>query len=462
MHLPHARCHRCVYTTLHGREHYQTSMALRWVALLRVAKKLERFGAVIVAVSAVFLAGGALTAVHVEGAAAPPATNCPQVNAQTLLPANLSYFVPPGFKDGSRTVDPFVDLVAPSGANGYDDIRFLPNPSESISGHPMTRVAGLTAYVMVNVARTGAFGTYVRDVVMVCGSGTQYLISCRSGSGPDNTIVQGCARFTSSLSFTPPAPALYTGTHCPVIPPPTADLITTITCVIPRGYNVVQSQPGSGAILLTAPVSGSSRAQIVLSWNPSSNVIPSISTGVNRFTIDGCPAFVLDDNASGGAYLKEVWIECGADKQYVVVCRGYSGYDQSLAVDGCDSFLSSLRIVPAPRPTAGPTPSGLGVVPFSPVGLPISVAFIMGVWGWVIIRFLSWAWPRVFAMFRNTFGAQALGCLFAVSAVLGVTNVLSNPLIARDLFLVFWPIVLVSGALEALWRTARHWRRSIA
>ena len=204
------------------------------------------------------------------------------------------------------------------------------------------------------------------------------------------------------------------------------------------------------------------RERIILNYNP-----PTISwqlAGHTRITIDGCPSYVLDDSSASAEYLKQVVLLCGGhsplDYQFSVQCRGYPGYEPSLAAEGCASFLASLHIVSVPLPTPAPGRVPAGTVPFSPVGMPIEVAVIMGIWVWGLIRLEAWLWPYLAGFRRALWGflrGTAVGCLLLFVFVASATlNLATHLFVVRDLALVFWPIIAVALVLEIAWRLVRR------
>lgn len=382
------------------------------------------------------------------------------MDSQSHLPANLSYLVPPGYVDTSDKFQPVVDLMSPASGRALEDIRFLVNdPATNVSGRPQIDIAGLPAYVVAEAARTGTYATYVKQVVITCGAGVQFIVICNGSQGYDLAVMSsGCDAFLKSLAF--PVAAVPSGSPCPPIPA-VQGYTTTIACSLPPGYRVVAESPPAG-IMLAAPLQGPMRERIILNYNP-----PTISwqlAGHTRITIDGCPAYVLDDSSTSTEYLKQVVLLCGAhspfDNQFSVQCRGYAGYDPSLAANGCAGFLGSLHIVGVPLPTPAPGRVPAGTVPFSPVGMPIGVAVIMGIWVWGIIRLEAWLWPYL-AGFRRALWdflrGTALGCLLLfVFVVATALNIATHLFVVRDLVLVFWPIIAVALVLEVAWRLVRR------
>ena len=146
-------------------------------------------------------------------------TPCPPTDIQSHLPANLSYLVPPGYVDTSDKFQPVVDLMSPAPGRALEDIRFLVNdPATNVSGRPQIDIAGLPAYVVADVARTGTYATYVKQVVITCGAGLQFIVICNGSLGYDLSVMSsGCDAFLKSLAF-PASAAMPAGTPCPPIP----------------------------------------------------------------------------------------------------------------------------------------------------------------------------------------------------------------------------------------------------
>lgn len=388
---------------------------------------------------------------------------CPPIDAQNHLPTNLSYEVPTGYVDTSYRSGPNADLMAPGPGHVLEDIRFLPNdPVTDVRGHIQITVAGLPAYV-INDIHNPVSGLYAKDVVLACGAGIQFLVDCRGSPGYDSALMtSGCNTLLQSLAFPAAAPP---GAPCPSIVPQRAST-TTMACSVPTGYHVVSRAPPQ-SITLTAPQVGSMRERIILNYNP-----PTISwqlAGATRITVNGCPSYVLTESTSPAEFLKQVVLLCGYhspyDNQYAVQCRGYAGYDPALAETGCDSFIASLHTVSVPplTPAAVPTSTGTAMVPLAPY-TPVFVALVMGVWVWVIIRFLSWVWPMLAGLRRalwrfllGTAVGRVLVFILVVATVLNVaTHVLVLGRVLGILALVFWPILAVALVLEIFWRLIRR------